>query len=119
MFQGANKLLPEGMCIGMSQLSIVTSDGVVSYMTAASADSALPEANEVASALPQTSHGCGEVNFKESRIVTSEATISQDDPSNLELHSAKIKRGRITRRHATSADRRRILKMYIRDKALQ
>lgn len=33
MLQGANKLLPEGMYIDMSQLSIVTSNGVVSYMT--------------------------------------------------------------------------------------
>ncbi|XP_026284873.1 zinc finger protein 236 [Frankliniella occidentalis] len=94
MLQGANKLLPEGMCIDMSQLSIVTSDGVVSYVTAASADSALPEANVVAPALPQTSHGCGDEDFKESVIFTSEATISQDNPSNLEIHPAKVKRGR-------------------------
>lgn len=33
VLQGANKLLPEGMCIDMSQLSIVTSNGIVSYVT--------------------------------------------------------------------------------------
>ena len=33
MLQGANKLLPEGMYIDLSQLSIVSSNGLVSYMT--------------------------------------------------------------------------------------
>lgn len=38
MLQGANKLLPEGMCIDMSQLSIVSSNGIVSYVSASADD---------------------------------------------------------------------------------
>ncbi|KAK3919206.1 Zinc finger protein 236 [Frankliniella fusca] len=98
MLQGANKLLPEGMCIDMSQLSIVTSDGVVSYVTAVSGDNALPESNEVVSALPQPDtvfmKVCEGVDFKEGVTFASEATIPSDDRSNIEILPAKLKRGR-------------------------
>lgn len=90
MLEGANKLLPEGMCIDMSQLSIVTSDGVVSYV--ATPESALSET-------PQKEEGLDVCNISDVKNVTlhSEEDSPMVDPKESEVSpstAVRVKRGR-------------------------
>lgn len=124
VLQGANKLLPEGMCIDMSQLSIVTSNGVVSYVTSTE-DGILSVDAEAQHELPDPTTGScyfyppdfliffltswkkliiqskysdldHEVDIKDLALQT-EVEIALDDPEQIEQEvspSVRAKRGR-------------------------
>ncbi|XP_034241174.1 zinc finger protein 236-like [Thrips palmi] len=94
VLQGANKLLPEGMCIDMSQLSIVTPNGIVSYVTSTD-DGILSVDTETEHAMPEPSRG-EEVDMKD-LVLHTEDEIGFDDSEQIDQEispSVRAKRGR-------------------------
>lgn len=63
VLEGANKILPEGLCIDMSQLSIVTSNGIISFVTAPSAENPISSSAHVDSSLNVVNTGNIETPF--------------------------------------------------------